>query len=104
MERLVRVEALDLQEPPLGPVVALQKLERGLEALRAREVSLVLDELAIYRVLPRGSRRIERLWPEQHWALWMPRSRSGPSPPDSGRRRMGWARVAPHPSFPVALP
>src|SRR5262245_32813523 len=46
MERLVWVEGLDLEEPAIGILVALQKLESMREALHGRKVLLVLDELA----------------------------------------------------------
>src|SRR5690606_13102427 len=53
-ERLVRVEALDLQKPPVRPAIALEELERGGEAARAGKVGLVLHELAIDRMLQAG--------------------------------------------------
>ena len=51
LERLVRVEAFEHQEPRIGGAVDVEKLECGGEATRERQVFLLGHELAVDRVL-----------------------------------------------------
>ena len=50
VERLVRIEGLDLQEPVVGALVHVEELEALGEALHGRELALLADELAVHDV------------------------------------------------------
>src|SRR6185437_34607 len=47
LERLVRIEGLDLQDPVTGVAVAVEELEAAGEALDGRKILLLADELTV---------------------------------------------------------